>query len=202
MHHCDSHHSGCHCQPCHWPCWYGSAPDPRFLPCEGHCVLTHWPLGFVCHHYLRLPLQGGRCSHCCWMLNHKVPHSTPLSMCELPHPFCSGWPLQPSEPYSLPSTLLLFSQNDERYTPGPSHYANSIRFLHTLDCAAHLHHIHSHSYSDANDVGPNHGTFGIIHACPADANGDRCVMLSTGCPSTMTDCKGAAWAGPSCPWLM
>src|SRR5260221_7206663 len=136
------------------------------------------------------------------MSNCEAPHLTPLSMCELPHPFCSGWPLQPSEPYSSPSTLLFISQNDERYTPGPGHYADSIRFLHALDCTAHLCRIHSHSYSDANNISPNCGTFSIIHACPADTNGDRCIMLSTGHPSTTTDCKGAVWARASCPWLM
>src|SRR5260221_9935671 len=136
------------------------------------------------------------------MSNCEAPHLTPLSMCELPHPFCSGWPLQPSEPYSSPSTLLFISQNDERYTPGPGHYADSVRFLHALDCAAHLHHAHSHSYSDANDVGPNRGTFGIIHAWWSNANGDRCIMLSTGRPRTTTDCKGAARARALCPCVM
>src|SRR5258708_16494699 len=136
------------------------------------------------------------------MSNHEAPHSTPLSTCELPHPFCSGWPLRPSEPYSSSPTLLFVSWNDECYTPGPGHYANPIWFLHALDCTMHLHHIHSHSYSDANDINPNCGTFGIIHTCPADTTGDTFVMLSTGCPSTTTDCKGAARARASCPWLM
>src|SRR5258708_37636696 len=136
------------------------------------------------------------------MSNHKVPHLTPSSTRELPHPFCSGWPLQPSEPYPLPSTLLFVSRNDEHYTPGPGHYTNSIRFLHTSDCAVHFRHIHSHSYSDANDVGPNHGTFSIIHTWWSNANGDRCIALPTGRPSTMTDCKGAMQARASCPWLM
>src|SRR5260221_11448967 len=114
------------------------------------------------------------------MSNRKAPHSSPSSMHEPPHPFCSGWPLRPSEPYSSPSALLFVSWNDKCYTLGPSHYADSIRFLHASDCAAHLCHIHSHSYSDANDVSPNCGTFDIIHTCSADANGDRHITLSTG----------------------
>src|SRR5258706_272124 len=127
------------------------------------------------------------------MLNHEALHLTPSSMRKPPHPFCSGWPLRPSKPYSSPSTLLFVLRNDEHYTPGPGHYTDSIQFLHALDCAAHLCCIHSHSYSDANDISPNHGTFSIIHACQPNANGDRCVTLSTGHPSTMTDCKGAVW---------
>src|SRR5258708_17105688 len=137
------------------------------------------------------------------MSNREAPHLTPLSMRELPHPFCSGWSLQPSKPYSLPSALLFILQNDEHYTLGPGHYANSVWFLHTSDCTAHLRCIHSHSYSDANDVSPNRGTFGIIHTCSAaNANGDRCIALPAGHPSTMTDCKGATWARASSPWLM
>src|SRR5258708_27017427 len=202
MHHCNSRCSGHHCQPCHWPCWYGSVPDPQLFPREGCCVLTRRPLGFACHHYSRLPLRGGRCSHCCQTSNNKVLHPTPSSMREPPHPFCSGWPLRPPEPYSSPSALLFISQNNECYTPGPGHYTNSVWFLHTSNCAAHLHCIHSHSYSDANDVGSNRGTFGIIHAWWSNANGDRCVTLSTGHPSTTTDCKGAARARALCPWLM
>src|SRR5258708_24009941 len=135
------------------------------------------------------------------MLNHEVPHSTPLSTCKPPHPFCSGWPLRPSEPYSSPSALLFVSWNDKRYTPGPGHYTDSVWFLHASDCTAHLRRIHSHSYSDANDIGPDRGTFGTIHAWWSNTNGDRCVTLSTGRPSTMTDCKGAAQARASCPWL-
>src|SRR5260221_12220737 len=104
-------------------------------------------------------------------------------MCELPHPLCSGWPLRSSDLYSLSSTLLFILWNNECYPSGSGHYANSVQLLCALDCATHLHRIHSHSYSNANDVSPNHGTFGIIHACPADTNGDRCVVLPTGCPS-------------------
>src|SRR5258707_1194676 len=100
------------------------------------------------------------------------------------------------------STLHFVSLTNECYTLGPGHYADSIQFLHTSDCAMHLHHIHSHSYSDANNVSPNRGTFGIIHTWWSNANGDRCITLSTGCPSTTTDCKGAAQARASCPWLM
>ena len=123
-------------------------------------------------------------------------------MHELPHPFCSGWSLQPSKPYSLPSALLFILQNDERYTLGPGHYADSVWFLHASDCTVHLHHTHTHSYSDVNIIGSNCGTFGIIHAWQADANGDRCITLCTGCPSTTTDHKGALWAGSLDPWLI
>src|SRR5258708_6008711 len=108
----------------------------------------------------------------------------------------------PPSVQGAPSALLFILRNDECYTLGPSHYADSVQFLHALDCTAHLRHVHSHSYSDANDVGPNHGTFGIIHAWWSNANGDRCITLSTGHPSTTTDCKSAAWAMASCPWLM
>src|SRR5258707_5936930 len=45
------------------------------------------------------------------------------------HLLCSGCPLQPSSPYSSPSTLHFVLQNGKHYPPGPSHYAGSIWFL-------------------------------------------------------------------------
>src|SRR5260221_4887524 len=123
----------------------------------------------MCYHYLRLPPRGGRCCHSCWMTDCQAPHLPPLSI----HPLCSGCPLRPSKPYSSPSALHFVLQNGKCYPPGPSHYTSSVWFLHTSDCAAHLHHAHSHSYSDADDISLNPGTYGVVHSHPWNTNGDR-----------------------------
>src|SRR5258708_35703919 len=122
----------------------------------------------MCHHYSRLPPRGGRCYHSCQMTDCKVPHLSPSSI----HLLCSRCPLQPSEPYSSPSTLHFVLWDGKRYPPGSSHYADSIWLLHASDCAMHLHCAHSHSYSNANIISSNCGPFGIIHPCQADANED------------------------------
>src|SRR5258708_1673710 len=129
----------------------------------------------------------------------EAPHLPPSSI----HLLCSGCPLRPSEPYSSSSTLHFVSRSGECYPPGPSHYAGSVWFLHTLDCAAHLHHAHSHPYSDADDVSLNPGTYGVVHSCPWNANGDRHVTGSGRSPQAKADCESALWGGPlSAPGLM
>ena len=153
----------------------------------------------MCHHYLRLPLRGGRCYYSCWMMDCEVLHPPPSSI----HPLCSGCPLQPSKPYSLPSALHSVLWNGKHYPPGPGHYASSIWFLHASDCAVHLCHAHSHSYSDADDIGLNPGTYGVVHSRPWNANGDRHVTGSGRSPQAKADCESALWGGPSsAPGLM
>ncbi len=68
---------------------------------------------------------------------------------------------------------------------------------------SHLHcHDHSCPYSDADNIGSNCGTFGIIYSCSPDANGDQCVTVPSRSPQAKADCKSASRAGSPDPWLI